>query len=350
MSNGLRGDTSPPVRQGRGSGRTRMADVAALSGVSAITVSRALRDPDKVSPATRARVFAAVEELGYVPDLVAGSLASKQSRIVAAVVPTIGGTIFVDTVKGMSDGLRGEDYQLMLGDSGYSLVEEASLVDAFLGRRPDGLVLTGVHHEERVRRRLRAAGLPVVETWDLNPAPIDMVVGFSNYRAGYAMTAHLAARGYCRIGFAAGLSIGDQRSAERRRGYADALRESGLGPERALVVPEAAEFRTGREALAGLLERFPDLDAAFFSSDVLAVGALLECQRRGWPVPDRIAIAGFGDFGIAAEMTPALTTVRIPGYEIGHRAAAMLLARLRGAAPDARIIDLGFEIVARASA
>ncbi|MBL26818.1 MAG: LacI family transcriptional regulator [Rhodospirillaceae bacterium] len=337
--------------RGRATGRVTMADVAALSGVSAITVSRALRHPDKVSPETRAKVQAAIDTLGYVPDLVAGSLASNQSHIVAAVVPTIGGTIFVDTVKGMADALREQGYQLLLGDSGYSLVEEAALVDAFLGRRPNGLILTGVHHEPSVRTRLAAAKVPVVEVWDVSDRPIDMVVGFSNFRAGYEMTAHLARRGYRKIGFAAGLTFGDQRSTERRRGYRTALEEFDLGPERALEVPEAAEFGRGREALVALLARYPDIDAAFFSSDVLAVGALFECQRRGWPVPDRIAIAGFGDFGIAAETIPALTTVRIPGREIGQRAAGMLLDRFAGGgAEPGTVLDLGFEVVARASA
>ena len=233
--------------RGRATGRATMADVAALSGVSAITVSRALRHPDKVSPETRAKVQAAIETLGYGPDLVAGSLASNQSHIVAAVVPTIGGTIFVDTVKGMSDMLREQGYQLLLGDSGYSLAEEAALVDAFLGRRPDGLILTGVHHEASVRTRLAAARVPVVEVWDVSDQPIDMVVGFSNFRAGYEMTAHLARRGYRRIGFAAGLTFGDQRSTERRAGYRAALEEFGLRPERALEVPEAAEFARGRD-------------------------------------------------------------------------------------------------------
>lgn len=329
--------------------RARIQDVAKAAGVSAITVSRALREPERVAQRTRAAVLQAIERLGYVPDLVAGALASRKSRVVGAVVPTIAGAMFADTVQGMSDALRDEGYQLLLGAHGYDLAAEQSLVQAFLGRRADGLILTGAQHAPGTRRLLAAAAVPVVETWDLGRNPLDMTVGFSNFRAAKAMAEHLVARGYRRIAFVSGPLRGYDRSRARRDGFRAGL---ARGPARFLElhVPGPTGMRAGAEAIAALLARDPEVDAAFFVNDVMAAGALMECQRRGWAVPQRVAIAGFGDFEVAAATSPALTTVRISGYEIGRRAALMLAARLAGRDVGPRTVDLGFEVVARESA
>ncbi|CAN0422206.1 unnamed protein product, partial [Phaeothamnion confervicola] len=160
-----------------------MEDVARLARVSMITVSRAINQPDKVAPKTRARIEAAIARLGYVPNLTAGSLASNRSRIIGAIVPTIDNSIFAETVRGLSEKLEAAGYQLLLGQTAYRENAEESLVTAFLGRRVDGMVLTGVRHSAATVKRLRAAGVPIVETWDLTKRPIDMLAGFSNREA-----------------------------------------------------------------------------------------------------------------------------------------------------------------------
>ena len=181
-----------------------MEDVARAAGVSMVTVSRALNVPEKVAPATLAAVRAAIERLRYVPNLTAGSLASNRSRIVAAIVPTIANSIFSDTIDGVAQALAPHRYQLLLGQTQYRPLAEAELVDAFLGRRVDGLILTGVKHARGVRTRLQQAAIPVVETWDLTSRPIDMVVGFSNRAAGQAAARYLAEKGYGSLGFIGG--------------------------------------------------------------------------------------------------------------------------------------------------
>lgn len=336
--------SEPPARAG--AGRVRMVDVARLAGVSAMTVSRALRQPDRVSPETRRRVTRAIGRVGYVPDLVAAGLASQRTGVIAIIVPTLADSIFSDTVQGAADVLRERGYQLVVGDSGYSEAEEERLTAALLGRRPDGLILTGVDHRPRARRLLDAAAIPVVETWALTPRPLDSVVGFSNADAGYAMARHLVREGYRHIGFVGG---SDRRAVQRRAGCAAALREAG----RTLVHETArapVRMRRGAECLERLLRREPRLDAVFFASDILAAGALFACQRRGWKVPERIALAGVGDFDVAAEVVPPLTTVRIPRHEMGRRAASVLLDRIEGRAAPGVVVDVGFEIVPRASA
>lgn len=172
-------DATAPRRSRRGGGIT-LGDVARLAGVSPITASRALNTPDQVAPDKLARVREAVARTGYVPNRLAGGLASARSRLVAAVVPTIAGPVFMEMVQSLTSALADAGYQLMLGQSGYTESREDALLEAIIGRRPDGIVLTGIMHSPEGRRRLLASGIPVVETWDLTPTPIDMLVGFSH--------------------------------------------------------------------------------------------------------------------------------------------------------------------------
>ncbi|MEO5844800.1 MAG: LacI family DNA-binding transcriptional regulator [Caldimonas sp.] len=328
-------------------GPPRMQDVAAAAGVSMITVSRALSEPAKLAPATRARVQAAIDLLHYVPNLTAGSLASRRSRIVAAIVPTLANSIFSDTVDGLAQALVEGGYQLLLGQSRYREAEEAALVDAFLGRRVDGLVLTGVRHARGVRARLQRAGVPVVETWDLAARPIDMVVGFSNRRAGEAAARYLAGKGYGRLAFVGGE---DDRSRERLEGFQAGARACKAGRVAVDAVPSSSSLADGSAAMGRLLRLSPPVGAVLCVNDMLAAGALFECRRRAVPVPARMAVMGFADLPIAAAIEPGLTSIQVRSEAMGQHAGALLLQRLRGGSRTARIVDLGFAVVERASA
>lgn len=324
-------------------------DVAEYAGVSPMTVSRTLREPEKVSQEARRRVEGAIRETGYFPNQIASSLSSKRSNVVGLIVPNIANSLFVDTVQAVSDVLRTIDYHLLVADSGYSLVEEEGLIAAFLGQRVSGIVLHNTEHTPRARHMLQRAGVPVVETGNLGRQPLDMAVSYSNFEASRAMAQHLARRGYRHIGFVSLPSQDNDRVQERRRGYFAALQELGVpaDPGYAIEVPHG--IASGAEALNRLLAAHPELDAIFFAGDVLAVGALLECQRRGLAVPGRIAIASSDDVEILAHLNPPLTTLRIPRYAIGKRAAEVLIDRIQGRAKDKLVLDLGFEIVQRAS-
>jgi LacI family transcriptional regulator, gluconate utilization system Gnt-I transcriptional repressor len=335
-------------RAGAGQGsKPRIEDVALRAGTSIITVSRALRQPEKVRPATRARIVAAVEALGYIPNLAASSLVSRRSGIIAVIVPTLGNSIFTDTLHGLSDGVTANGLQLLVGDTGYSEAAEHALITALAGRRPDGLVTIGIIRNPRTRALLASLAIPVVETWDLTDEPIDHVVGFSNEAAGTAMTRFLIDKGHRRIAFVGG---GDPRSRARESGYRAALRAVGVANGLAFVTGERVSFGGGRRMLRRIAALEPRPDAVFFSTDVLAVGGLLECQRLGLAVPGALAIAGLGDLEIARELSPALTTVQIPSYEMGRRAADILVQRIAGQTLLDKIVDLGFNIVARDSA
>jgi LacI family gluconate utilization system Gnt-I transcriptional repressor len=332
-----------------------MADVARRAGVGAITVSRALRTPERVSPEVRERVRAAIEATGYVPNLAAGTLKSRRSGIVAAIVPTLRSAIFAETVDALAEGLDAHGLQLLVASSGYSIDAEAQIVRRMLGRQPDAVVLTGTRHAPEVRSMLRARAIPVVETWELADDPIDRAVGFSNRDAAYRMTLALAARGHRRIAFVGTPPEVERRASQRLDGYRAAMRELGRAADVAMLDELGVTIGSGERAAEALLARPDPPDAAFFVNDVAAFGAVQACQRRGISVPGRLAIAGFGDFEIARASNPPLTTVRIPGAEIGRTAARWVVERLAGdgqARDDGgpRTTDLGFELVMRESA
>jgi LacI family gluconate utilization system Gnt-I transcriptional repressor len=326
-------------------GKPRIEDVAAHAGTSAITVSRVLRAPDKVAPATRARVQAAIEVLGYIPNLAASGLASRRSGVVALLVPTIANSIFAETVQGVADAIRPAGLQLLLGDFGYSEASERELLRALAGRQPEALIVVGVVRDPALRRLLAGLGIPVIETWDLTDDPIDTVIGFSNEVAGYLAARHLLGGGCRHIGFAGGT---DGRARHRLHGFTAALAEAGqtLAAETSVHALSIAE---GRAALEALLGQAPALDGAFFSTDVLAIGALLEAARRGIAVPARLALVGLGDLEIGRETSPTLTTVQVPAYAIGQRAGEVVVRRLAGRRDSEPVIDLGLVLIARES-
>lgn len=326
-----------------------MEHVAEKASVSTITVSRVLNHPGKVAKETRTRVWAAIEATGYIPNLIAGGLASSRTRVVGIIVPTITNSIFADTVQGMTDVLGADSYQLLLATSGYSLEIESELVAAFLSQRPSGLVLTGLTHARRTMDLLARAEIPVVETWSVAGKPFDMLVGFSNEKAAFEMMRTLAEAGYRKIGFVSAPIKHNDRALGRRKGYRRAIRQLELVDDRSLEREALFSLQNGSLALSNLVEQHPDVEAIFFANDILAAGGLLECARCGWPVPERIGIAGFDDVDLASQTLPALTTVRIPRYEIGAAAARLILSRLAGKTVEQRVLDLGFEVVVRGS-
>ncbi len=336
-----------PRKTRRGSGAVTLHDVAKLAGVAPITASRALNTPQQVSPEVLKKVADAVARIGYVPNRLAGGLASTRSRLVAAVVPTISGPVFLETVQALTEALAERGYQLMLGQAGYTGKREDALLEAIIGRRPDGIVLTGILHSDQGRRRLMASGIPVVETWDLTPTPIDMLVGFSHVEVGRAVAAFLHARGRRQIAAVAG---DDERARRRLGAFQAAAQALGLPAVRSVVVPAPTTLKSGRRALADLLQAVPGVDAVFCSSDLLALGVMTEAQARGIAVPGRLAVVGFGDLEFAADLHPALTTVRINSAAIGRQAACFIVDRAEGRPVAERVIDIGFSIVERQSA
>ena len=327
----------------RSTGIVTLTDVAKLAGVSPITVSRVLNHPELVAPGTTENVRQVIERTGYVPNLLAGGLASSRTRFVAAIVPAISNQVFSEPIQALTDRMWESGYQVLLGTSGYPTSREDALLAAILSRRPDGLFLTGITHSDESRRRLVAARIPVVEVWDLTPTPIDMLVGFSHGKVGEAVAEHLLARGHRRFGL---VTADDARAEVRNAGFRTALQRRGYTDIATALVPAPSNFRLGREGLSRLLERGPLPRAVFCSSDTLAHGVLMEAQARGLSVPRELAIVGFGDLDFAAHTYPSLSTVRIDRAAVGRKAAEALLARFEGREAE-RIVDIGFQVIER---
>lgn len=342
-------DTHPPRRARRGSGRATLVDVARVARVSAQTVSRVVNAPALVPPATVAVVREAIAQVGYVPNLLAGGLASGRSRLVAALVPAIGGPVFLQTVEALSQTLGQRGYQLMLGESGFEEPDEAEVLQNLISRRPDGIVLTRIVQSEPARAQLAASGVPVVETWDLTDKPVDMLIGFSHEDVGLAVADYFQQKGFRQPALITG---DDPRAARRAAAFTGRLRMHGLvDPDLPGVrVTAPAPLGAGRRALRDLLAGWPEVDAVFCSTDMLALGVLIEARERGLRVPQDLAVVGFGDLAFAADTAPALTTVRIDGATIGARAAEWVMERAEGRAASARRLDVGFEIICRDSA
>jgi LacI family gluconate utilization system Gnt-I transcriptional repressor len=339
-----------PRRARRGSGAITLRDVATLAGVAPITASRAINTPSQVSAEVRRKVEEAVERTGYVPNRMAGGLASARSRLIAAVVPSTVVSVFNETMESLNATLFDAGYQLMLGQSGYSAAREAALLEAIVGRRPDGIFLTGILPPGPSRTRLLASRIPVVETWDLTPTPIDMLIGFSHADIGRAIATHLLAKGHRRLAL---VRAEDDRAMRRAAAFREAVAQAGGPPVLEINVGGVRTLRSGRDALGRLLEAARaqgGVDAVSCSSDLLALGVMTEARARGLVVPRDLAVLGFGDVPFVSDMVPALTTVRINGAEIGERAARCLIERAEGHEVAAPVVDVGFSIIERDSA
>jgi len=324
-------------------------EIAKHVGVAPITVSRVLSKPEMVSEATREKVLEAIDRAGFVPNKIASSM-RRAGRMIGTVVPPLINSGIAEQVQGMSDECHENGYSMLLIQGEFEQQAEERAIRTLIGWRPAGFVLQSFVQSETARSLLQNDAAPVVEISEIKGnKPIDMVVGVSNFETAYAMTMHLAAKGYSRIGFVSTPIHGNDRLQQRRIGYLSALKTLGAKDTSGIEVEVPLTAQGGADALTRLTAQYQDIDAIFFSSDTLAVGAIQECHRRQWKVPDRIAIAGYGDMDIAAQLYPTLTTVRVDRYEMGRRAVRVLLAKIGGAEKIPTITSLGFEIVDRES-
>lgn len=321
--------------------------VAAVAGVSPMTVSNTFRYPERVHEETRRKVRQVAAELGYIPNHAAGNLASGQSRVIGAVIPSIKNSSFYKYVLGMQDAVTELGYELILKLADTQR-QEAAAIQTFLGLRVAGIALVGDEHEEEALDLLRKTGVPVVESW-VSQEPFDMAVGYSAADATRAMVDLLMDAGCRRIGFVGYAGSVSHRFRERLPAFQERLMAHGLRPDLIHLVDEADGFGAGPKALEGLCRLDPALDGLLCPTDIVAAGVLFECRRRGWKVPERLAVAGWGDYEIASEITPRLTTIQPNAETMGGEAMRMIVARVAGQGEPGRICDTGFHIVARDS-
>ena len=315
-----------------------------------MTASRAMQGSGKVRPDTRQKVVDAAQRLDYIPNLAAGTLATNASHLVAVILPNLSNSIFADTLQSISDSLRDSGYQLLVGYSDNSPQIEESLVRTFLSRRADAIVLTGHMHSEHTNALLKNADIPIVEMWSVSEEPLGACVGISNFDAAYSMTDYLCRKGHKSVAFIGGLLENNDRTQSRLDGYRAALKDHALPVDEQLIRDVPFEFEDGSLAMRELLAVGKKIDAVFAASDILALGALLECNRQELSVPGDIAVAGFDDERLASLIKPSLTTIGVPRSAIGSKVADIVLSTLRGEPVEERVFDMGFSLVERESA
>ena len=324
-----------------------------------MTVSRVISDPQLVLPATREKVNQAIVDLGYVPDRTAGSLSSRKTGFIALMLPTLTNANFAAVAHGLTNVLREADYQVLIAYTEYDMAEEERQLRNLLARRPEAIVLTGAVHSREASKLLLSADVPIIEIADLPSRPIGHVIGFSNHRVGRTAARHLIAQGLTKIGAIGGSAEGsvvDHRGEERMRGFEDELAEAGLATDGIMRFGEAPlNFDHGARAISALLETKPDIEGVFAVSDLSAVGAVMECARRGIAVPDQLSIMGFGDFEIGRIINPPLTTIHVNFTELGERTGRTLIDLLArgdqdgGANLAPERIDVGLKVIERQS-
>lgn len=330
-----------------------MREVAAVAGVTKITVSRFLRAPAKVAPATADRIRAALQSTGYMPNKQAGLLASGRFSTVAALIPNLSHSIFGETVQGLTEGLQAGGIELLLASTDYSPEREEQQLRALLGWAPSAIVVTGRHHTAGALELLRAAhaaGTPVVEMWDRHPEePTPFAqIGFDHGQVGRAMARHLLDAGHRVLAYLDSGVVTDFRASERGAAFAAAGREQGARVK-LLRGAKGDPFDAGRLAFAGLQAvRGKAITAVACANDQLACGLMMQAQAQGTQVPHALAVLGFGDFPVGRQLTPALSTVRPPCYDIGRAAAQSLLRALTRGEP-AQGLALSWELIARGS-
>jgi len=325
----------------------KLDDVARLAGVSTATVSRFVNEPRVVAAATAERIRSAIAATGYIPNRLAGGLASSRSGLVAALVPDLALSVFNTTIDAMVDELSADGEIVMLGLTGIDNSRMASLIEAALSRRVDAIILTGIVEDPALRARLRARHATIVETWGLPDDPIDVAIGFSHRAVGREVARFAHGRGYRNAHL---LSATGARATERREGFISEWQALGADAPSVDLIEAQTRFGHARGAFRAMrsLPRMPDLVVC--SSDWLAQGLLVEALAAGLRVPDELAVIGFGNLTIAADMRPTITTVDIDGARIGREAIAVLRRREAGEEIAPRTIDVGFRMMVRESA
>ena len=309
-----------------------LRDVSEASGVSEMTVSRVLRNRGDVSDATRERVLEAARTLGYVPNKIAGALASQRVNLVAVIIPSLSNMVFPEVMTGISEVLDDTGLQPVVGVTNYSPEREETVLYEMLSWRPSGVILAGLEHTGPARAMLENAGIPIVEIMDVDGPAVDSAVGISHRRAGRQMAEAIIAAGHRRIGFLGTMMPYDHRARKRLEGFEDGLAKAGLTLADREFYSGGSALLKGREMTAAILQRTPDLDFLYYSNDMIGAGGLLYCLHEGIDVPGRVGLAGFNGVELLDGLPRRLATMDACRLEIGRIAAEIVAGKRPGGA------------------
>jgi len=318
-----------------------LRDVSEASGVSEMTVSRVLRNRGDVSETTRAKVLEAAKTLGYVPNKIAGALASQRVNLVAVIIPSMRNMVFPEVMAGISAVLEDTELQPVVGVTDYEPEKEERVLYEMLSWRPSGVIIAGVEHTEASKAMMQASGIPVVEIMDTDGNPIDTAVGISHRRAGREMAKAILRAGYQKIGFLGTKMPLDYRARKRFEGFTEALAKGGVEVVEQEFYSGGSALAKGREMTQAILEREPELDFLYYSNDMIGAGGLLYLLEQGRDIPGDIGLAGFNGVELLQGLPRKLATMDACRAEIGKKAAEIIASRVND--PDAefkKIIEM----------
>jgi LacI family gluconate utilization system Gnt-I transcriptional repressor len=257
--------------------------------------------------------------------------------------------VFTDVLRGIYDVMGSSGYKVLLVDTHYSPLEEEKMIRTLLSQAPEALIITGGDQTKTCHNLLQKARVPLVQIMEILPEPLDMNVGFSHWQAGYDVALHLLHEGYRRIGFMGARM--DPRVQQRMQGFKKALEDAGKFWKNFVVTtPEPSSIEMGGELFKSLLAATNGVvDAIFCANDDLALGALFESQRMNIKVPSDLALCGFNDIEASRFVNPSLTSVQVGRYEMGVKAAEMVINRLNGKLDEPKVVDMGYQIKKRQS-
>jgi len=304
-----------------------LRDVSEASGVSEMTVSRVLRNKGDVSEATRIKVQDAAKRLGYVPNKIAGALASQRVNLVAVIIPSLGNMVFPEVLSGISETLDGTDLQPVVGVTNYMPEKEEKVLFEMLSWRPSGVIIAGLEHTEASRAMLSQADIPVVEIMDVDGEAIDASVGISHRRAGRIMAEEILKAGYKRIGFLGTKMPLDHRARKRFEGFTQTLAKSGIEIADQEFYSGGSALAKGREMTHAMLNRTPDIDFLYYSNDMIGAGGLLYLLEKGVDIPTQIGLAGFNGVELLDGLPRQLATMDACRRDIGQKAAEIIARR-----------------------
>ena len=304
-----------------------LRDVSEASGVSEMTVSRVLRNRGDVSDATRQKVLRSAKELGYVPNKIAGALASQRVNLVAVIIPSLSNMVFPEVLNGINKAFESTPLQPVVGVSDYLPEKEEHVLYEMLSWRPSGVVIAGLEHTDAARAMMKNAGIPVVEIMDTDGTPIDAMVGISHRRAGREMAQAILKAGYRRIGFLGTKMPLDHRARKRFEGFTEVLAKAGVEIEDRDFYSGGSALAKGREMTEAMLARSPDLDFLYYSNDMIGAGGLLYLLDQGVDVPGKVGLAGFNGVELLQGLPRQLATMDACRTDIGRKAAEIIIRR-----------------------
>lgn len=322
--------------------RPSLQDVASRVGVTKMTVSRFLRNPEQVSEALREKIARELDSLNYIPNRAPDILSNSTSHAIGVLLPSLTNQVFAEVIRGIESVTDKFGYQTMLAHYGYRAEKEEERLLSLLSYNIDGLILAERTHTPKTMKMLETAGIPVVEIMDSVSPCFDSAVGLDNVEASQQMVSEMIKRGCKRVIYLGARQ--DERTLMRLNGYEKAMQNAGL-PTGSVMTPKSSSYSLGAELLHAARKQYPDLDGLYCTNDDIAIGAIFECQRLGISVPNDIAISGFHGHDVGQVMTPRLASILTPRDEMGQQGADLLLKRMKGKIARGQVIDVGFRII-----